>query len=170
SGEEKCRGLVNLIAEKYPEIELRSTFIVGFPGETRQQFKKLCDFIAEDKIRFASFFTYFREEKTKAYFMPKQVSKFIKNRRLKKIEAIQNINLNRFTREQLGSRERVLVDEFDENKKIFLSHSQKNSPNVDFCVIIDADNPKSANVGVGDFIDVELIDLHEKGFIGEVIL
>ena len=170
SGEEKCRGLVNLIAEKYPEIELRSTFIVGFPGETRQQFKKLCDFIAEDKIRFASFFTYFREEKTKAYFMPKQVSKFIKNRRLKKIEAIQNINLNRFTREQLGSRERVLVDEFDENKKIFLSHSQKNSPNVDFCVIIDADNPKSVNVGVGDFVDVELIDLHEKGFIGEVIL
>ena len=41
---------------------------------------------------------------------------------------------------------------------------------VDFCVIIDADNPKSVNVGVGDFVDVELIDLHEKGFIGEVIL
>lgn len=170
SDEAKCRELVDLIAEKYPEIELRSTFIVGFPGESKKQFKKLCDFIEEDKIRFASFFTYYREEKTKAYYMPKQVPKFIKKLRLKKIEKIQNLNLNRFALSQIGKVERVLVDEFDENKKIFLSHSQKNSPNVDFCVIIDADNPSSAKVNIGEFVQVRLTALHEKGFIGEVIL
>jgi len=170
SGEEKCRGLVDLISEKYPEIELRSTFIVGFPGETRKQFQKLCDFIAEDKIRFASFFTYFREEKTKAYYMPKQVPKFIKNRRLKKVEEIQNINLNRHALSQIGTVQRVLVDEFDPSEKFFLSHSQKNSPNVDLCVIIEADNPNSVNVTTGDFVNVRIVDLHEKGFKGEVIL
>jgi ribosomal protein S12 methylthiotransferase len=143
---------------------------VGFPGESKKQFKKLCDFIEEDKIRFASFFTYYREEKTKAYYMPKQVPKFIKKLRLKKIEKIQNLNLNRFALSQIGKVERVLVDEFDENKKIFLSHSQKNSPNVDLCVIIEADNPNSVNVTTGDFVNVRIVDLHEKGFKGEVIL
>lgn len=170
TGEQKSREILSIFKEKYPQITLRSTFIIGFPGETKKQFQKLCELVQSGVITYSSFFPYYREENTKAYFMPKQISGFIKKRRLKKIENLQNLMLNTKLKSQIGEVQRVLIDEFDQNQKIFLAHSQKNSPNVDLCVIIDADVPKHSQIEVGNFYDVKIIDLHEKGFKGELVL
>lgn len=84
--EEKTRKLIKLIKENYPEITLRSTFIIGFPTETQKQFNKLCKFIEEGNITYASFFPYYREEKTKAFFMSGQISDKVKKKDLKKLK------------------------------------------------------------------------------------
>lgn len=60
--EEGTLKLIEKIKTNYPEMIIRSTFIVGLPGETRKKFKKLCDFIASGKIDYAVFFPYFREK------------------------------------------------------------------------------------------------------------
>ena len=167
TGEEKSRELVKKIKNEYPEITLRSTFIVGLPGETKQKFKKLCDFIAEGNIDYATFFSYFREENTKAYFMKKQVKEFVKKRRLKKIEEIQNLVLNEINLKKLGQIESVLIDDFDEFENIFIAHSQNNSPNVDLSVIINAEN--HSDLKIGEIYKVKLTKLINNGFEGEVI-
>ena len=88
--EKDTRELIEKIKSNYPEIALRSTFIVGYPGESKAQFKKLCDFVQETKFDYAGFFPYSREPNTASFFMKKQVPEFIKRRRLKKITKIQN--------------------------------------------------------------------------------
>ncbi|MDD2445239.1 MAG: 30S ribosomal protein S12 methylthiotransferase RimO [Clostridia bacterium] len=130
--------LIEKIKTKYPEMIIRSTFIVGFPGETRKKFQKLCDFISTGIIDYAVFFPYFREENTKAYYMKNQVLEFVKKRRLKKIEAIQNMVINVKNQEKLNKIEEVLIDEYDPIEKIFKGHSKNNSPLIDLCVIIKA--------------------------------
>ncbi|MDD4816239.1 MAG: 30S ribosomal protein S12 methylthiotransferase RimO [Clostridia bacterium] len=167
--EEQTRKLVKKIREKYPEITIRSTFIIGFPGETRKQFKKLCEFIKEGNIEFASFFQYFREEKTKAYYMKNQVPNFIKKIRLKKIQKLQNIVLNKINLQKIGTQTEILIDEFVETEKIFKAHTQKNSPNIDLCVIIDTDNAKHQNLQVGQFYKVKLVEMIDCGFKGEIL-
>lgn len=136
-GEEETRNLINKIKTEYPEIVIRSTFIVGFPGETKQKFQKLSEFIAEGKIDYAVFFPYYKEFNTKAYYMKNHIFNFVKNRRLKKISEIQNVVMNMNNRKKIGTIEEVLIDEFLPEEKIFKGHCKKCSPNIDLCVIID---------------------------------
>lgn len=167
-GENKSRYLINLIKDKYPEITIRSTFIVGLPGETRKAFKKLCNFIKEGKITYATFFPYYREEKTKAYFMKNQVWSFIKKLRLKKIQNIQNIVLNNINVQMIGAEQEVLIDKYDPEQKIFYAHSQNNSPNIDLCVIINKDVNQIDKIKIGEFYKVKLVSMCDLGFKGEI--
>jgi len=137
TNEENTRKLIEKIKAEYPEIVIRSTFIVGLPGETKQKFQKLCDFVAEGNIDYAVFFPYYREKNTKAYYMQNQVCEFIKKRRLKKITKIQNIVMNINNQKKLNTVEDVMIDEYLPLQKIFKGHCKNNSPNIDLCVIID---------------------------------
>lgn len=87
--EEDTRKLIAKIKTNYPEIALRSTFIIGYPGETRKQFKKLCKFIEEAEFDYAGFFPYSREQNTASFYMKKQINKYIKSYRTKKITKLQ---------------------------------------------------------------------------------
>lgn len=164
TGEEKSRELVKKIKDNYPLITLRSTFIVGLPTENKKKFSKLCDFVEEGNITYASFFPYFREEKTKAYYM-KQVPNFIKKRRLKKIENIQNIVLNQINREKVGTEIEVLIDSYDCDSNMFYGHSQYDSPNIDLSIAVDYNE----KIKIGEFYVVKLIELTDNGFKGEII-
>lgn len=86
--------LINKIRSLKRKVAIRSTFIIGYPGETRLQFKHLCDFIKKFKLDNVGFFAYSREERTSAGFMKNQVPEFIKKRRLKHIQKLQEKNIN----------------------------------------------------------------------------
>ena len=164
TNEEKSRQIIKNIKENYPEITIRSTFIIGFPGETAKQFKKLCDFIAEGNIDYATFFPYYREEKTKAYYMKKQVPNFIKKNRLKKIVKIQNTVFNNYNLKQLGTIQKVMIDTFENGQ--YIGHTQKDAPMVDFIIEIDGNCNK--DIRIGQIYDVELIEMINRGFKGEI--
>ncbi len=164
-GEVETRALVSKIKTKFPDIALRTTFIVGYPSETRRDFLKLCHFVKETKFDYAGFFTYFREENTPSFYMDGQVSQIVKNRRLKKIQKIQNQIVTEKARQKLGQTFEVLVDFFDENEGVFVGHTQFLSPTVDFGVKI-VDN---GNVEAGKFVNVKFTDFDGQNFKGECI-
>ena len=162
SSETDLRELIKKLKTKYPEISIRSTFIVGFPGETRKQFKKLCNFLKEAKLDNVGFFPYYREPNTKSYFYKKQIPEYIKRRRLKKIQNLQgDIALfNNITK--IGEVHKAIIDYYDEVNNYFVARTEFCSPDVDFCVIIKDE------VKVGEFYNVEIVDISPIGYKGVV--
>ncbi len=164
-GEDETRSLIEKIKTNYPQIALRTTFIVGYPGEKRKDFNKLLDFIKKSEFDYAGFFPYYREENTASYFMNKQLPRYIKAYRLKKIARLQHQIATSRMQSQIGKKITVLVDSFDENSGEFCCHSEKLSPTVDFGIkIID-----NGNVKLYDFIEVKLTDFDGSNFKGEVV-
>lgn len=164
TSEEQVKNLITNIKTNYPEIAIRSTFIVGFPGETRKQFNKLLNFLKEYKLNNVGFFPYSKEERTKAYFMKKQVPNFIKKLRLKKAQKVQekimtanNINL-------IGTYTEAILDFYDPEEHCFVGRTMQNAPEVDFGIIID----DCYNVEVGNIYKVKITGYEYEFFKGEV--
>ena len=163
--EEDTRKLIAKIKTNYPEIALRSTFIIGYPGETRKQFKKLCKFIEEAEFDYAGFFPYSREQNTASFYMKKQINKYIKSYRTKKITKLQKTIVEKKAAQLIGQEIEVLVDSFDENTGEFTGHSKKMSPLVDFNVCF-VDN---GNISCQSFVKVRITDFDGSDFKGEII-
>lgn len=162
-GEKETRELISIIKTDYPKIALRSTFIVGYPGETKADFKKLCDFLKETKFDLAGFFPYFREENTASYYMDKQVSELTKKRRFKKVQKLQHEIVFEKSKGLLGQNFRVLVDSFDSSTGFFMGHTEFFSPRVDFGVEINYNE----KVEVGNFVNVKFNSFDGENFKGE---
>ena len=162
-GEEQTRALVTKLHEKYANIRLRTTFIVGYPTESRKDFRKLCDFVKESKFDYAGFFPYYREENTPSFYMDGQLSQRTKNSRLKKIQKIQREVTIQKAKENVGKTFKTLVDYFDETKGVFVGHTEFLSPTVDFGVEI-VDN---GNIMAGQFVNVKFIDFDGENYKGE---
>lgn len=163
--EEDTRKLIAKIKTNYPEIALRSTFIIGYPGETRKQFKKLCKFIEEAEFDYAGFFPYSREQNTASFYMKKQINKYIKSYRTKKITKLQKTIVEKKAAQLIGQEIEVLVDSFNENTGEFTGHSKKMSPLVDFNVCF-VDN---GNISCQSFVKVRITDFDGSDFKGEII-
>ena len=159
--ESQVRTLINKIRTKYPEISIRSTFIVGYPGETRGRFNKLLTFLKQTKLEQVGFFPYSREEGTKAFYLKGQVFEFIKHRRAKKAEETQAQIAYQNNTNHVGKIVEVLVDEFDSENGCYNARMETQSPNVDFFVRIDC----SEKVEVGEFYNVKLIGYSGYSFI-----
>ena len=160
--EEKTRALTYKLMGAYHNLHVRTTFIVGYPGETKKAFKKLCDFVKESKFDYAGFFPYYREENTPSYYMNNQLSTRTKMKRLKKLQKIQNEISTEKARQKMGKVFKVLIDYFDQEKGNFVGHTEFLSPTVDFEVEI-VDN---GNIKVGDFVNVKFVDFDGNNYKG----
>lgn len=163
--ETQTRELVKLLKTEYPEIALRSTFIVGYPGETKKSFNKLYQFIRESELDYAGFFAYSKEPNTASYYMKNQISNWTKKIRYKKIVKLQQKVVEKNIRLLLGQEIDVLVDNFDTNTGEFCAHSQKCSPLVDFGVRF-VDN---GSVEIAQIVKVKIYDFDGSDFKGELV-
>ena len=149
---------------RVPGIAFRTTFIVGFPGETEEQFEELCDFVKEMKFERAGVFAYSPEEGTPAYEMEDDVPEEVKQERVDAIMAIQqNISLET-NEKRVGTVEKVLVDRIEGD--YYIGRTQYDSPEVDDEILISVD---SAELNVGDFVNVKLVKADYFDLYGEVI-
>lgn len=162
--EKGTRELISLIRTLYPEIAIRSTFIIGYPGETRGKLKKLYNFLKQSKFDLAGFFPYYREENTSSFYLNGQVRKLTKYRRLKKIQKLQHRVVYEKARHILGQTFRVLIDEFSSSTGNFLGHTEFFSPKVDFGVEI----VYNEKIEVGKFYDAKFISFDGENFKGEL--
>lgn len=167
TNEDETWKLLQLIKTNFPEIVLRSTFIVGFPTEKKKHFNKLCNFIASGMIPYASFFAYSREPKTPAFYMKGQVSTFTKNRRLKKIAKIQNVVMNKFLAMQVGTCAEVMIDGFDCQNQLFFGHTKNASPEIDLKITFDFE--RYPNLAVGEIVNAKFVEINEFGLKGEIV-
>lgn len=163
--EKTTRELIEKIRKNYPNFTIRSTFIIGFPGETKKQFNNLLDFIKTARLQNVGFFPFYREEKTKAYYMKKQVPNFIKKKRIKVIEKAQQEVADKLNLARINQIVKVLVDEFDPNTGYFIGRDEYNSPNVDFFIEINDNN----NIECGKFYSVKITNYENRIFKGEIV-
>ena len=150
--------------KRVPGIAFRTTFIVGFPGETEEQFEELCDFVKEMKFERAGVFAYSPEEGTPAYEMEDDVPEEVKQERVDTIMAIQqNISLET-NEKRVGTIEKVLVDRIEGD--YYIGRTQYDSPEVDDEILISVE---SADLNVGDFVNVKLVKADYFDLYGEVL-
>ena len=149
---------------RVPGIAFRTTFIVGFPGETEEQFEELCDFVKEMKFERAGVFAYSPEEGTPAYEMEDDVPEEVKQERVDTIMAIQqNISLET-NEKRVGTVEKVLIDRIEGD--YYIGRTQYDSPEVDDEILISVD---SDELNVGDFVNVKLVKADYFDLYGEVL-
>ena len=149
---EQTINFVKNARNRVPGIAFRTTFIVGFPGETEEQFEELCDFVREMKFERAGVFAYSPEEGTPAYEMEDNVPQEIKQERVDAIMEIQqNISLE-INEKRVGTVEKVLIDRIEGD--YYIGRTQYDSPEVDDEILISIDDNE---LNVGDFVNVRLI-------------
>lgn len=161
---ETVRNLVNKIRSKMPDAIIRTTLIVGFPGETYKDHEELKEFISEIKFERLGAFTYSDEEGTKSFEMDKKVSDKTKNKRYNEILEIQNEIATNFNKSRVGKIYEVLVESFDEDLLMYKTRSIYEAPD-------DADGYiyVPGELTEGDFVKVKIISEYEYDLIGEII-
>ncbi|MBO7528083.1 MAG: 30S ribosomal protein S12 methylthiotransferase RimO [Clostridia bacterium] len=162
--ESDIRALFEKLNTNYPNIAVRSTFIVGFPGETKKQFNKLLNFLKEARISHAGFFPFSKEERTKAYFMKKQVWNITKKRRLKKAQKVQEQIMNAININKIGGTYDAIIDIYDDEEKVYVARLSEDSPDVDFIVLIEA----TSELKIGEIYKVKVLNFIDNIFLGEV--
>lgn len=161
---EQTINFVTNARNRVPGIAFRTTFIVGFPGETEEHFKELCDFVREMKFERAGVFAYSPEEGTPAYEMEDDVPEEVKQERVDTIMAIQqNISLET-NEKRVGTVEKVLIDRIEGD--YYIGRTQYDSPEVDDEILISVDE---AELNIGDFVNVKLVKADYFDLYGNVI-
>ena len=162
--QETTLELIKLARKKVPGLTLRTTMLVGFPGETESDFQQLCDFV--EKVRFdrLGVFQYSHEENTIAHQMEDDVPSEIKAERANRLMDIQqDISLEN-NQSKIGKRFKVLFDRKEGG--YFIGRTEGDSPEVDNEVLVDASNQY---VRIGDFAEVEIIRAEDYDLYGAVI-
>lgn len=154
--------IITKIRKILPGVALRTSIIVGFPGETEKEFNELLQFIEEIKFERLGAFTYSREEGTAAYDFKAQVPQKIKSQRLDLVMTTQRDISKSVNDKLLGKTLEVLVDEEDNNR--YLGRTQHDAPEVDGLVYINS----RKKLRPGDFVKVNINDTLEYDLVGEV--
>lgn len=161
---EETVELVELARKKIPNLTLRTTMLVGFPGETEAEFQDLCDFVEEMKFDRLGVFQYSHEENTRAYELEDDVPAEVKQERANRLMEIQQQISFARNQEKAGQVLKVLFDR--KEGEYFIGRTEGDSPEVDNEVLVPAaDN----YVRVGDFAQVRITDATEYDLFGEVV-
>lgn len=160
---DSLRDLLFKMKERIPGLSLRTTFMVGFPGETEEQFEELCRFVKEIKFDKMGCFAFSREEDTPAYDFDNQIDDDVKKRRAEVLMDIQYSITQNANKERVGNVYKTVIDEKTDNG--YLGRSYLDSPEIDSAIIISSDCKHET----GDFIDVKITDYDGYDLIGEEI-
>ncbi len=161
---EDYRALISKMRKAIPDLALRTTFMVGFPGETDEQFENLCKFTEDVKFDKMGCFTFSPEEDTPAYDMQNQIDDDVKVRRQEVLMNKQYSITEELNKQRIGRIYKVIIDTFDGEN--YVGRSYMDSPEIDSGIIFTCDN----NLNIGDFVNVEITDYNGYDLIGEAIL
>lgn len=162
--QEKTTKLLKKFREAMPEMAIRTTLIVGYPGETQADFEALKSFVKEMRFDRLGCFTYSHEENTTAYELEDNVPEEVKLARANEIMEIQSQISWELNQQKVGKTFRCLIDRKEGN--YFVGRTEYDSPDVDNEVLIDA---KKHYVKIGDFVEVKIIDATDYDLYGEPV-
>lgn len=166
------RALIDKIRSKVPDVALRTTMIVGHPGETEKAFERLLDFVQEYRFERLGAFTYSPEEGTWGDANLKDsISKRVKQQRYDRLMELQSSISLDHNLSRVGKKERVLIDSLSEDG-ILIARSAKESPEVDGEILIGVDNllPKDNYTNlIGKFVDVTIESANEYDLLAKIV-
>lgn len=162
---EEILSVLKMIKTELPDAIIRTQFIVGFPGETEEQFEEVLKFIAEQKFDRVGCFKYSPEENTPGGKMEDQLDEETKHRRFEALMEVQQNISREMQRRQVGDILDVIVEGHSEETELLLQgRSSQQAPDIDGVVLI---NDGQANVG--DIVKVRITDSMEYDLIGEIV-
>ena len=160
----ETEALVERLRTEIPDIALRTTMLVGFPGETEEDFEELCDFVRKVRFERLGAFAYSEEEGTpSALHMEDNVPEEVKESRVERLMQIQKRISLALNAERVGKTMRAIIDRTE--GEFYIGRSQYDSPEVDEEILITSANP----LEVGQMVDVRITDCEEYDLYGEVV-
>ncbi len=158
--------LLEKLRTRIPGITIRTTFIVGFPGETEEDFAELQDFMEKQRFENAGVFQYSQEEGTVAGAMPNQIDQEVKENRYHELMALQAGISEEIHQDREGEELDVLVEGFDEeNDKLAFGRSIHEAPDIDGNIFIEG----AEDVQIGDIVRVRILQGFTYEMVGELI-
>lgn len=155
------RVLLDKMRKAIPDLALRTTFMVGFPGETDEQFENLCDFVKDMKFDKMGCFTFSPEEDTPAFDMDNQIDEDVKKRRQEVLMNAQYSITEASNKNRVGNVYKVIIDSFADGK--YTGRSYMDSPEIDSGIIFTSNK----KLNIGDFVNVKITDFDGYDLIGE---
>ena len=161
---EKTTKLLKAFRAKVPEMTIRTTLIVGYPGETQDDFETLRDWVKEMRFERLGCFTYSHEENTHAYNLEDDVPEDVKIERANQIMEIQSQISWELNQAKIGQTFKVIIDRKEGNN--FIGRTEYDSPDVDNEVLIDA---TKTYLKTGEYTTVKIIEAEDFDLYGEVV-
>ncbi|NLP28417.1 MAG: 30S ribosomal protein S12 methylthiotransferase RimO [Clostridia bacterium] len=159
---EKIQSVINKLKTKVKDIALRTTFIVGFPGETDEDFKELLKFVEETKFTHMGVFKYSQEEGTAAAKMKELVSQDIMEKREEDIMLLQQEISLKNNIDKVGKVYSTLIEKIEDN--YFIGRTEHMAPEIDGLIYVNINE----NIKIGSFIPVKVNEADEYDLKGEV--
>lgn len=160
------KNVIAKLRREIPGIVIRTTFIVGFPGETEEDFNKLAEFMKETEFEHAGVFTYSREEDTPAYSFPDQIDEEVKQARMDNLMAMQLEINERQNKAKIGKTITVLCEDFDPVSEAHYGRSSADAPEIDGKVYFVS----KKRIAPGSFVNVKIEDVVDYDLFGKAIL
>ncbi|MBN1283108.1 MAG: 30S ribosomal protein S12 methylthiotransferase RimO [Proteobacteria bacterium] len=161
----EIRGLILRLRAEIPEIALRTSLIVGYPGETEAEFEELCAFVREARFEHLGAFAFSPEEGTAAAKLKGRVPADVAEERRRLIMELQQRVAREKNAALVGKRMKVLVEGLsEESEHLIQARHEGQAPDIDGVVYINEGNPK-----VGEFAEVEITDSHDYDLVGRVL-
>lgn len=157
--------LLKKLRSKIPNLAIRTSIIVGFPGETQQDFDELKEFLKDARLDRVGVFTYSREEDTPAYSMENQIDEETKQERLEILMQQQMQISAELNSEKIGKTVQAIAEGYDEENFCYVGRSFADTPDVDGMAYIYS----GEELGAGDIVNIKIIDAHEYDITGEVV-
>ena len=160
------KNVIAKLRREIPGIVIRTTFIVGFPGETEEDFNELAEFMKETEFEHAGVFTYSREEDTPAYSFPDQIDEEVKQARMDNLMAMQLEINERQNKAKIGKTITVLCEDFDPVSEAHYGRSSADAPEIDGKVYFVS----KKRIAPGSFVNVKIEDVVDYDLFGKAIL
>lgn len=162
---EELDTLIEKLRSSMPDITIRTTFIVGFPGETDEDFTELCEFVQRAKFNRMGAFCYSAEEDTPAAEFDGQIEESVKQRRHEVIMAEQSVVNDKQAENQIGKVHTCLVEGYDRMNKCYFGRTKMDAPDIDGKIFFMSENKHNA----GDMVELKVYDRIDYDLLGEII-
>ncbi len=167
TSQKQIQELIKKIRNKIPDVTLRTSIIVGFPGETKENFKELLVFVKETKFDKLGTFMYSKEDGTPAYKLPEQIHGNTKKARYNQIMRLQQEISRKNLENKIGNEYEVLVEGVSFDGNYYIGRTMQDVPEMDGLVYIKTKNLQTKKDLVGNFIKCKIIDISNYDLIAE---
>ena len=166
TNKQQIENLIEKLKIQIPDVTLRTSLIVGFPGETSEDFKELQQFVEKAKFDKLGAFMYSKEDGTPAAKLPEQINGNTKRSRYNKIMKIQQKNSNENLQRKIGQELEVLIEDISFDGKYLIGRTKQDVPDIDGLIYIKNEKEKQL---VNQFVKVQVTDVKDYDLIGKII-
>ena len=161
---QSIRNIIAKIRKEIPEVIVRTTVMVGFPGETQEDFEELYNFVKETKFERLGAFSYSKEDGTPAEKLKDQIHPMTKKSRYNKIMKLQNEISDEIMKKQIGKEVEVLIEDASFDGKYYIGRSKNEVPDIDGVIYIEKTNDELYD----KFVKVEIIGSNDYDLIAKI--